>query len=71
MPFISNHKKAVNLLLSIAVLNSTSHERSLSKTDLHQVRWKYFPVITQQPPNSTLSRDVTWYSPFNDLFAVS
>lgn len=36
MPFISNHKKAVNILLSIAVLFSASREKSLVNIDLKE-----------------------------------
>lgn len=36
MPFISNHKKAVNILLSIAVIFSASREKSLSNIDLKE-----------------------------------
>ena len=60
MPFISNHKKAVNLLLSIAVLNSTSHERSLSKTDLKE------HLNTPSPGSLEIfSRDYPTTSEFN------
>jgi len=65
MPFISNHKKAVNILLSIAVLFSASRERSLSNIDFEEHSNPPSPGSLEilarnypQPPIQNISRDL-------------